>query len=40
MKSRAKARFGKLGQRLAEGGSLGFAVVAEQTQGPEKNAQK
>lgn len=27
LKSRAKARFGKLGQRLAEGGSLGFGAV-------------
>jgi RNA polymerase sigma-70 factor (ECF subfamily) len=30
LKSRAKARFGKLGQRLAESGSLGFSVVARQ----------
>lgn len=27
LKSRAKARFGKLGQRLAESGSLGFSAV-------------
>jgi hypothetical protein len=27
LKSRAKARFGKLGQRLAESGSLGFATL-------------
>ena len=36
LKSRAKARFGKLGQRLAESGSLGFAVVA----GQDKTGQK
>ena len=30
LKSRAKARFGKLGQRLAESGSLGFAVAVGQ----------
>jgi RNA polymerase sigma factor (sigma-70 family) len=36
LKSRAKARFGKLGQRLAESGTLGFAAVTEPGKGPEK----
>jgi len=32
LKSRAKARFGKLGQRLAESGSLSFATTAAATE--------
>jgi RNA polymerase sigma factor (sigma-70 family) len=30
LKSRAKARFGKLGQRLAESGTMGFSEIARQ----------
>jgi len=37
LKSRAKARFGKLGQRLAENGSLGFATITEQPAGQNKS---
>ena len=36
LKSRAKARFGKLGQSLAESGSLGFAAVAGSGKDREK----
>ena len=40
LKSRAKARFGKLGQRLAESGSLGFAAVADQRAGDKNKSEK
>jgi len=40
LKSRAKARFGKLGQRLAENGSLGFAVVARHEKAPRNKSEK
>jgi RNA polymerase sigma-70 factor, ECF subfamily len=40
LKSRAKARFGKLGQRLADNGALGLAVVAGQDKTGQNKSEK
>ncbi len=40
LKSRAKARFGKLGQRLAEGGTLGILPVTEKNKPSQKKSEK